>query len=68
MNRSWWYIVAGAALVAGGLALLYQARTEEHGSEDPIAEARKMLSRAQTKVSEIEAVLQSGRPCSPQTA
>jgi len=68
VNRTWVYIVAGAALVAGGLALLYQVQAGEGRSDDPIAEAQKMLSRAQTKVSEIEAGLRSTKQYSPQAA
>jgi hypothetical protein len=58
VSRSWIYIVAGAALIAGGLALLSQFQsTHAGGLEDPIAEAQRMLSRAQSTVSEIEAGL-----------
>lgn len=68
VNRSWVYIVVGAAMVAGGLALLSRLQDEDEFLEDPIAEARRMLSRAQTKVSEIEAGLQSSRQSAPQGA
>lgn len=68
MNRTWVYIVAGAAMVAGGLALLSQIQAGEKRSEDPIAEAQKMLSRAQTKVSEIEAGIRSAQKYTPQAA
>jgi hypothetical protein len=57
--------VAGAALVAGGIALLSHYHGEPDGS-DPITEAQRMLDRAQTKISEIEAGLQSSRDFSPQ--
>ncbi|HEY3268430.1 MAG TPA: hypothetical protein VGM37_16035 [Armatimonadota bacterium] len=67
MNKTWVYIVAGTALVVGGLALLARAEGGPQ-SDDPIAEAQRMLSRAQTKVSEIEAGLRSSRPSAPEAA
>jgi hypothetical protein len=56
VSRQWVYIIAGAALVAGGLAFLSQIQDTYHReSPDPIAEAQRLLSRAQSRVSEIEA-------------
>jgi len=69
VNRNWFYVVAGAALVAGGLALL--ARLQLAGGrtvDDPIAEAQRLLSKAQSTVSEIEAGLQGARNLTAQTA
>lgn len=64
-NRRWLYIIAGAALVAGGIVLLSRIRCSEEEYEDPIADAQRMLSRAQSKISEIEAGLQSARHPQP---
>ena len=66
MNRKWVYIIAGAGLVAGGFALLAQVDSPRSGSGDPIAEAERLLSSAQTKVSEIEAGLGSARAEQPE--
>jgi hypothetical protein len=60
--------VAGAALVAGGVAILSHQRGASQGASDPITEAQRMLDRAQTKLSEIEAGLRSTRDYTPQTA
>lgn len=66
MNRTWVYIVTGAALVVGGIALLSHYQAEGDGPADPISEAQRMLDRAQSKLSEIEAGLQSSRDFIPQ--
>jgi len=68
VNRTWVYIVAGAALVAGGVALLSHHRGAPGGSDDPITEAQRMLDRAQATISDIEAGLRSSRGASPQPA
>lgn len=65
MKRTWVYIAAGAALVVGGIALLSHY-TGESETADPISEAKRMLDRAQNKLSEIETGLQSSRDFSPQ--
>lgn len=64
-NRRWIFVIAGAALVAGGIVLLSRLGTSGPDGQDPIAEAQNMLSRAQSKVSEIEAGLQSARQPQP---
>ena len=61
VNRTLVYIVAGAALVVGGVALLTRKRAMSDTIADPITEAQRMLDRAQTKITEIEAGLRSSR-------
>lgn len=60
------YILAGAALVAGGIVVLSRIESLHHHAEDPIGEAQRMLSRAQSKITEIEAGLRTARE--PQAA
>jgi hypothetical protein len=64
-NRNWMYLLAGAALVAGGIVMLSRIESYHRTTEDPIADAQRMLSRAQSKISEIEAGLQSSRQSQP---
>lgn len=69
VNRTWVYVIGGVTLIAGGLAILSQLQASgEQAIEDPIAEAQRMLSRAQTKVSEIEDNLRHSRNVSTQPA
>ena len=60
------YILAGAALVAGGVVVLSRIESLHQHLDDPIAEAQRMLSRAQGKLTEIENGLRTARR--PQTA
>jgi hypothetical protein len=55
------YLIAGAALVAGGILILSRL-DQPREEEDPLSEAQRMISRAQSKISEIEAGLHSTRP------
>jgi hypothetical protein len=62
VNRKWAYIVAGSSLIAAGVAILAIVQRHEMRGGDPIEEAQRMLTRAQTKLSEIESGLrQTGR-------
>jgi hypothetical protein len=65
-NRNWMYVLAGAALVAGGIIVLSRIESLHQHAEDPIADAQRMLFRAQSKVTEIESGLRSARE--PQAA
>lgn len=66
MNRTWVYIITGSALVVGGLALLSHFAGDAESPHDPLSEAQRMLDRAQTKITEIEAGLKSSRDLFPQ--
>ena len=62
MNRKWAYIVAGSSLIAAGVAILAVLQRHEIHGGDPIEEAQRMLTRAQTKLNEIETGLrETGR-------
>lgn len=62
MNRKWAYIVAGSSLIAAGVAILAIVQRHEVRGGDPIEEAQRMLTRAQSKLSEIETGLrETGR-------
>ncbi|HEY3413917.1 MAG TPA: hypothetical protein VGM51_12820 [Armatimonadota bacterium] len=60
-NINWLYILAGAALVAGGIVVLSRIESLHQNPDDPIADAQRMLSRAQSKLTEIEAGLRTAR-------
>lgn len=65
MNRNLAYILAGAALVAGGIVLLSRIEAVHEAGNDPIEEAQRMLSRAQSKIAEIEAGFHAARHSQP---
>jgi hypothetical protein len=68
VNRTWVYIVTGAALVIGAAVVLGACGGGPDGVKDPISEAQNMLDRAQTKLSEIEARLHSSQDYAPEPA
>lgn len=60
-RANWICMLAGVALVAGGIVILSRVEFLQPQSDDPIAEAQRMLLLAQGKVSEIETGLRSAR-------
>ena len=52
-------------MVAGGIMLLSRVRSFEDEGDDPLEEAQRMLSRAQGKISEIEAGFHAARHSQP---